>query len=204
MERLDKHRFRVRTGGAAAVTVRWRVYANELTVRTSHLDATHGFVSPAGVFLAVRGREAEPHQLVVAPPPGWQVATALAGGPTEFTARDYDELIDSPLELGTHRLVTVRGAGGAARAGGLGARQRRPDAALGGPRDHRRDGGRASGAGCPTSATSSSSTSPARGAAAWSTWPPRRCSTRGSASPIPRPTATRSRCSSTSSSTPGT
>jgi predicted metalloprotease with PDZ domain len=105
VERLDKHRFRVRTGGTATVTVRWRVYANELTVRTSHLDASHGFASPAGVFLAVRGREAEPHQVVVAPPPGWQVATALAGGPTEFTARDYDELIDSPLELGVHRLT---------------------------------------------------------------------------------------------------
>jgi predicted metalloprotease with PDZ domain len=111
VERLDKHRFRVRAGGSAAVTIRWRVYANELTVRTSHLDATHGFVSPAGVFLTVRGREAEPHRLVVAPPPGWQVATALAGGPTEFTARDYDELIDSPLELGVHRLVKFEALG---------------------------------------------------------------------------------------------
>ena len=111
VERLDKHRFRVRSGGAASVTVRWKIYANELTVRTSHLDATHGFVSPAGVFLSVRGREAEPHLVVVAPPPGWQVATALAGGPSEFTARDYDELIDSPLELGTHRLVRFEALG---------------------------------------------------------------------------------------------
>ncbi len=111
VERLDKHRFRVRAGGAATVTVSWRVYANELTVRTSHLDASHGFVSPAGVFLAVRGREAEPHRVSVTLPPGWQAATALAGGPTEFTARDYDELVDSPLELGTHRLVTFEALG---------------------------------------------------------------------------------------------
>jgi predicted metalloprotease with PDZ domain len=111
VERLDKHRFRVVTGGAARATIRWRVYANELTVRTSHLDASHGFVSPAGVFLAVRGREAEPHRLTVAPPPGWQVATALPGGPLQFTARDYDQLIDSPLELGTHRLVRFEALG---------------------------------------------------------------------------------------------
>jgi predicted metalloprotease with PDZ domain len=111
VERLDKHRFRVRSGGAASMTVRWKVYANELTVRTSHLDATHGFVSPAGVFLSVRGREAEPHRVVVALPPGWQAATALGGGPVEFTARDYDELVDSPLELGTHRLVTFEALG---------------------------------------------------------------------------------------------
>jgi len=111
VERLDKHRFRVRSGGAASVTVRWKAYANELTVRTSHLDATHGFVSPAGVFLSVRGREAEPHRVVVALPSGWQAATALVGGPVEFTARDYDELVDSPLELGTHRLVTFEALG---------------------------------------------------------------------------------------------
>ena len=79
VERLDKHRFRVLAGGASAVTVRWKVYANELTVRTSHLDATHGFVSPAGVFLAVKGREGEPHRVAVALPPGWQAATALPG-----------------------------------------------------------------------------------------------------------------------------
>jgi predicted metalloprotease with PDZ domain len=111
VERLDKHRWRVGTGGAATATVCWKVYANELTVRTSHLDATHGFVSPAGVFLAVRGREAEPHRVAVTLPAGWQAATALAGGPAEFTARDYDELIDSPLELGTHRLVGFEALG---------------------------------------------------------------------------------------------
>ncbi len=111
VERLDKRRWRVASAGAAAVTVRWRVYANELTVRTSHLDATHGFVSPAGVFLSVKGREAELHRVVVAPPPGWQVATALAGGPDEFTARDFDELVDSPLELGAHRLVRFEALG---------------------------------------------------------------------------------------------
>jgi len=109
--RLDKHRLRLDAGAAARVTLRYRVYANELTVRTSHLDGTHGFVSPAGVFLAVRGREAEPHLVSVELPEGWQVATALPGGPAEFTARDYDELVDSPLELGTHEVARfeVRG-----------------------------------------------------------------------------------------------
>jgi predicted metalloprotease with PDZ domain len=109
--RLDKRRWRVAAGGAAKVAIRWKVYANELTVRTSHLDETHGFVSPAGVFLAVAGREAEPVELEVAPPPGWQVATALEGGPLRFSARDYDELVDSPLELGTHRLARFTAMG---------------------------------------------------------------------------------------------
>ncbi|MCM2334840.1 MAG: PDZ domain-containing protein [Anaeromyxobacteraceae bacterium] len=109
--RLDKHRWRLEGGGAARATVSYRVYANELTVRTSHVDGTHAFVSPAGVFLGARGREGQPHRVVVDAPPGWRVATALEGGPAEFTARDYDELVDSPLELGTHEVATFEAMG---------------------------------------------------------------------------------------------
>jgi predicted metalloprotease with PDZ domain len=105
LERLDKHRFLVRAAGAERVVLRYRVYANELTVRTCHLDGTHGFLNGAAVFPYAPGREREPHQLEVTPPPGWRVATALAGGPLEFTARDYDELADSPVEMGTHRML---------------------------------------------------------------------------------------------------
>ncbi|HEX9243907.1 MAG TPA: M61 family peptidase [Anaeromyxobacter sp.] len=105
LERVDKHRFLVRAMGVAQAVLRFRVYANELTVRTAHLDGTHGFLNPAAVLPYVRGREAEPHVLEVVPPVGWRVATALPGGPTEFTARDYDALADSPVEIGTHRLL---------------------------------------------------------------------------------------------------
>src|SRR5512141_3458732 len=45
VERLDKHRLRVHAGGAARLVLRYRVYANELTVRTCHLDGTHGFLN---------------------------------------------------------------------------------------------------------------------------------------------------------------
>ena len=35
--------------------VSYRVYAHDLTVRTCHLDATHGFANGAAVFLFVLG-----------------------------------------------------------------------------------------------------------------------------------------------------
>jgi len=111
VDRLDKHRFLVRAGGAPRLKVSYRVYANELTVRTCHLDGTHGFVNGAAVFAYVPGREREPHALEVLAPPGWRVATALEGGPATFGARDYDELADSPLEIGTHRTVRFEALG---------------------------------------------------------------------------------------------
>ncbi|WP_242340800.1 MULTISPECIES: M61 family metallopeptidase [Anaeromyxobacter] len=111
IERLDKQRFRVDAGGAERVVVRYRVYANELTVRTCHLDGTHGYLNGAAVFLYAPGREREPQVLEIAPPEGWSIATALPGGPTTFTARDYDELADSPVEIGRHRVVPFTALG---------------------------------------------------------------------------------------------
>ena len=111
IERLDKQRFRVAAGGAKRIVVRYRVYANELTVRTCHLDGTHGFLNGAAVFLYAPGREREPHAVEIEAPEGWSVATALRGGPTTFTARDYDELADSPMELGRHRVVPFTALG---------------------------------------------------------------------------------------------
>jgi predicted metalloprotease with PDZ domain len=111
VERVDKHRLRVACGGADRVVVRWRVYANELTVRTCHLDATHGYLNGAAVFPYRPGQERERHEVTVTAPAGWKVSTALDGGPARFTARDYDELVDSPMELGTHRIVRFTALG---------------------------------------------------------------------------------------------
>jgi predicted metalloprotease with PDZ domain len=114
VERVDKHRVRVAAGGAARLTLRYRVYANELSVRTCHVDGTHAYLNGAAVFPYVEGRQAEPCALAVEPPPGWSVATALApepGAPGSFTARDYDELCDAPLEIGTHQLLRFSALG---------------------------------------------------------------------------------------------
>jgi len=121
-ERLDKHRFRVRAGGARSATVRYRAYANDLTVRTSHLDGTHGYFNGANLLVWAEGRIAEPCRLEVTPPPGWKVTTALEGGPTAFAARDYDELVDAPVEVGRHALVefTALGRGHAVAVWGRG------------------------------------------------------------------------------------
>ncbi len=111
VERLDKHRFRVDAGGAERLVLRYRVYANDLTVRTCHLDGRHGYFNGAALFLYAEGREREPCTLQVETPPGWRVATALGGGPASFEARDYDELVDSPTEIGMHAFATFEALG---------------------------------------------------------------------------------------------
>jgi predicted metalloprotease with PDZ domain len=104
--KLDKSRWQIDTESAGEVLVRYRVYTNELTVRTSHVDASHAHVNGASVFMFVAGREDEELQLEVAAPEGWRISTSMREtAPATFTASSFDELVDSPLEIGTHTLL---------------------------------------------------------------------------------------------------
>jgi predicted metalloprotease with PDZ domain len=104
--KLDKSRWQVDTPDDGEVLVRYRVYANELSVRTSHVDASHAHVNGASVFMFVAGREDEEVQLEVIAPDGWRTSTPMReSAPSTFTAASFDELVDSPLEIGTHTLL---------------------------------------------------------------------------------------------------
>jgi predicted metalloprotease with PDZ domain len=105
-ERLDKARWRVDAGGRA-FRVRYRVFAFEQSVRTSFLDDSHAYWNGTSLFFFVEGELARPCRVTVAPPAGsgWQVDTALPparGARASWEAADFDELVDSPFEVGTH------------------------------------------------------------------------------------------------------
>jgi len=103
--KTDKNRWLVDPPADGTLRVRYQVYANELTVRTSHLDATHASINGASVFLYPEDRAGEALDLEVEAPEGWRITTALRGGDGQLTAANYDELVDSPLEIGTHPLL---------------------------------------------------------------------------------------------------
>jgi predicted metalloprotease with PDZ domain len=116
--KIDKATWRVETGadGARPKTIRasYRVYANELATQTSHLDATHAYFNGASLFMYVPGATGRPHRIKFIMPEGWRVTTPLALQPDPdgyYTAPDYDRLVDSPTEIGTHKLLefSVRG-----------------------------------------------------------------------------------------------
>jgi len=105
--KIEKNRWRVLAKPGKRVDVSYRVYANELTVRTSHVDADHAFLHPAATYLFVEGREAEPVTVTVEPPSDWRVATQLPlTGENTFTADDLDALLDAPFEIGTHQVLS--------------------------------------------------------------------------------------------------
>ncbi len=111
--RVDKQRWRLATGGRA-FRVRYRVFAFEATVRTSFLDDSHGYWNGTSLFFYVDGELQRPCEVTVAPArAGWKVATALpaarrrgSGQQLSYAAANFDELADSPFEVGTHALHT--------------------------------------------------------------------------------------------------
>ena len=99
-EKVDKQTWRVRTGGARRVRAEYRLGCFELTVRTNHVDPTHAFLNPAAACAFVVGRETEPCSVRTELPSGWQTWTALPERDGAFVAEDFDELADSPFEMG--------------------------------------------------------------------------------------------------------
>ncbi len=99
VRKLDKQRWRIAFDHAGALEVRYRVYANEPSVRTSAVDDARAFLHGAGTFLRVRELATAPITVrLEALPPGWQVATALEPDDEgTLCAIGYDALIDAPL-----------------------------------------------------------------------------------------------------------
>ena len=100
----DKNRWRVTTGGAGTVTVKYRVYAREMSVRTNWVEAGFALVNGAPTFLTLADRTPRAHELIIAPAAGWATSmTALpemSGGPHRYRAPDFDTLADSPIVIG--------------------------------------------------------------------------------------------------------
>ena len=103
VEKTDKNRWRVTTGGAATVTVTYRVYGREMSVRTNWIEAGFALINGAPTFLTLADETARPHDVILQPADGWRRSfTGLPsmGGEHHYRAADFDTLVDSPILLG--------------------------------------------------------------------------------------------------------
>ena len=107
-QKISKNHWQISTKECTEITVNYRVFANELTVRTNHLDATHGYFNGAALFFFIPGLEQQAIKVKIVPPqPDWQVITTLDSLSDEehtFVAKDFDTLVDTPVEVGIHQL----------------------------------------------------------------------------------------------------
>ena len=122
VEKTDKQTWQAAPVNGA-LTLRYEVYAWDMSVRAAHLDDTTGFFNATSVFLAAIGHEEAQCVVDIQKPTGpayrsWRVATALPEargtkryGFGEYTAQNYDELCDHPVTLGEFELATFKAHG---------------------------------------------------------------------------------------------
>ncbi|WP_255563679.1 M61 family metallopeptidase [Mucilaginibacter rivuli] len=103
--KTDKNTWRVVNGAYTNIKISYRVYCFEISVRTSFVDAAHGFLSTSGLFMYPVGMLDLPSQIHIEPYKNWTtVSTSLEhvnGNQFTLSAPNYDILFDSPIEVGT-------------------------------------------------------------------------------------------------------
>lgn len=88
--------------------VSYEVYCKELTVRTSHVDASHAYLQGPTYLMGVVGEDLDKPTVEFRFPPAWSKLTTGLKDVSEkrnvflYEAPNYDELLDSPVEIGCH------------------------------------------------------------------------------------------------------
>jgi predicted metalloprotease with PDZ domain len=114
-EKVRKNIWRIYGAKANQLKINYRVYAFEVSVRTSFVDASHAFLSSTGIFMYPDGHLKSPSTVKVVPYQGWsKVSTGLepvAGQQFTYTAKDFDILFDSPIEVGNQDIFEFMASG---------------------------------------------------------------------------------------------
>lgn len=119
--RLDKQTWRLEPA-EGPVTLVYRVYAWDLSVRSAHLDQTHGYFNGASLFLRVHRQEQTVHEMALVEPKSevmgrWRVATGMPAQQVDkwgfgtYRADNYDALIDYPVEMADFQALDFAVAG---------------------------------------------------------------------------------------------
>ena len=126
-EKIKKNRWVVQTDGQKSFKFKYRIYCNEMSVRTNWVGKQFAMINGAPTFVTLPDRLNEQHVVRLKMPNGWtRSATSIkqAGDtPHTFLAENFDEIVDSPIVAGNinvypfsvggveHQLVNVGESG---------------------------------------------------------------------------------------------
>ncbi|MBY0574136.1 MAG: hypothetical protein K2P84_10680, partial [Undibacterium sp.] len=102
--KTDKGTWQIKTQLGESVKVSYEVYANSLGERTQHIDDTHAYLDASGILMYSAVFRQQPVQVKLETPKTWISRSGMDKGDCDhcFVAKNYDVLIDSPIETGEH------------------------------------------------------------------------------------------------------
>jgi len=103
-KKTRKNWWSINTTGKNSIIIKYNIYCNEISVRTATIDASHAFLSTAGIFIYPEGMLNQPSTIHIIPYKDWtKVSTSLPMVNNDTFTRyspNYDILFDSPIEVG--------------------------------------------------------------------------------------------------------
>ncbi|MBL7924423.1 MAG: M61 family metallopeptidase, partial [Bacteroidia bacterium] len=116
VNKKTKNSWTILTPGVSHISISYKVYAYELSVRTSFVDEEHAYLNGTSIFMYVEQLMKQSMDVKVIPYPGWkQISVALdrvePSNPWLLKAPDYDGLVDAPFEIGNHVIFNFTAAG---------------------------------------------------------------------------------------------
>jgi predicted metalloprotease with PDZ domain len=104
VDKSRKNQWRIATGGAPSITLKYRLYCREMTVRTNWVESAFAMINGAPTFITLADLAPRPHEVTINPAPSWKrsvtVLPEMGGGAHRYRAPDYDTLVDSPIVVG--------------------------------------------------------------------------------------------------------
>ncbi|HKX56079.1 MAG TPA: hypothetical protein VJN01_08260, partial [Xanthomonadales bacterium] len=103
VSKIEKNRWRIEAAGEQQIEVTYALWAGELAVNAAWIEADFAMLNGAAVFLYNENTRHLPQLLQIELPETWHnvhVALPRADSTSTYFARDYDELVDSPVLLG--------------------------------------------------------------------------------------------------------
>ena len=110
--KTDKGTWQVTGVKGKKVDFEYDVYAFELSVRTSFIDEDQAFLHNTSIFMLVEEQKNEAGSISIVKPETWRtISTSLKKDGQKFLFSDYDDLGDSPIQIGNHEVFNfeVRG-----------------------------------------------------------------------------------------------
>ncbi len=113
-KKKDKNSWAVTCKKAGRISISYKVYAFEFSVRTSFIDQEQALINPSSVCMLVNGFENSPGSLAINMPATYsKISTSLASESEVDAAKNkifyfqsYDELADSPIQIGNQEEIT--------------------------------------------------------------------------------------------------
>jgi predicted metalloprotease with PDZ domain len=111
--KINKNTWEIEINRAENIHINYKVYAYNLTVRTSFIDESHGYLNGASIFMFVPELMKAPSELTIKPFEKWStISTALPQiAKNIFLVKDFDTLVDSPIEIGNHEELEFEALG---------------------------------------------------------------------------------------------